>query len=126
MNGTAWATSAGNGTTAGAITAFSNYSATLGAAGDAMTTNNDVFTAAGTTTLTAPVTINSLVYNSTGMLDNGGNNIAFNGPSGGLLITAGGGSITDTGVVGAGPNAEFIANVATGNTFTISASDRQR
>ncbi len=123
VNGTSWATAP-----SGTIQALTSYNVTLGGVNlsDSTTTNNDILSATGTTTLTGAVTVNTLNFNTTGALANGGFAVTLglggtNGPFGGLLVTANGGTISGTGIVGAGAANEFIVNTASGDTLAISS-----
>ncbi len=114
-----------NNTPGSAITPLTTYNATFPTVtSDTVTANND--NEIGATTLSANSTINSLTISDTGnnTLALGANSLTFT--AGGGLLYAGNGSgggsytISGTGIIGAGAN-EFIANVNSGATLTISA-----
>ncbi len=114
-----------NNTPGSAITPLTTYNATFPTVtSDTVTANND--NEIGATTLSANSTINSLTISDTGnnTLALGAKSLTFT--AGGGLLYAGNGSgggsytISGTGIIGAGAN-EFIANVNSGATLTISA-----
>lgn len=130
VGGTDWAVSGASATVP--ITAFSGYTAMV-ATGGSTTTN---YSLAGTgSNLTGAVAINSLKITDTGAgqsLSLDGNNLTFSSAQGGLLYAGGasnaytiyGGNGADgTGVIGGGAAAgnEFIVNVKSGSTLTITA-----
>ena len=115
--GANFATSAGNGTTAGAVTAFTAYNQTLGTGGvtvDTTTTDNDTITTVsgnGTgVTLSGNTTINSLTIADTAndTLALGSDSLTFTSGGGLLYAGTGGYTISGTGYIGAGAANEFI------------------
>lgn len=110
VNGSDWATRDGSGN----LVALSTYTGML-LTGGSTTTN---YSQSGGTTLSGPVTFNSLKLTGTGTLAAGANAMTFTGTSGGLLyapaLSSDGYAITGTAAVGAGTTAEFIVSVSQG------------
>lgn len=111
FNGADYATRDGSGN----LVAFSAYTAMPNTGGDTATN----YQLGSGTTLTGPLTLNSLkLTGASGTLSAGANAITFSGTSGGLLYApAAAGdsfSITGSGVVGAGTTSEFIVQVSQG------------
>jgi fibronectin-binding autotransporter adhesin len=126
VGGANWASNNGSNT----IVAYSGYT-TLTAAGGGTQATTNFTTSTGALALTGAITANSLQVTAAGTSTLGlaGNNITFNGSTGGLLYAPGTtGTNSETisgtgGTIGAGAGNELIINVQSGasNTLAVSA-----